>query len=143
MKSYINHNLVLPNLDVLTSGTIPPNPSEILNSNAMRKFMDIAESLYDIILIDSPPVGSVADASIIATFVDGTIIVVKSGKAEINAVKRAKESLEKVHANIIGVVLNDIDKKALGNKYDYGYYYGDATTRKKSIKKNRVKKLRS
>jgi protein-tyrosine kinase len=136
LKTYINHNLVLPNLDVLTSGTIPPNPSEMLNSKTMKRFMDIAGSLYDIILIDSPPVGSVTDASIISTYVDGTILVVKSGKSEINAVKRAKEALEKVHANIIGVVLNDLDKKAIGNKYDYRYYYTD-----ESVKKNFWKKL--
>ncbi len=133
-ESFIRHDIV-KNLHILTSGTIPPNPSELLNSNAMRNFITKAKEEYDIILLDSPPVGSVTDASIISTYVDATILVVKSGKVEIDTVKRAKETLEKVNANIIGVVLNNLDKKALGNKYYYQYYYSDDDSGKKKRKK--------
>lgn len=126
------------NLHILTSGTIPPNPSELLNSNAMRNFVAKAKEEYDIVLLDSPPVGSVTDASIISTYVDGTILVVKSGKVEVDAVKRAKETLDRVNANIIGVVLNNLDKKALGNKYYYSYYYSEDDGGKKKRKTNAV-----
>lgn len=137
LKSYIRHDII-KSLDILTSGTIPPNPSEILNSGAMKNFMERVRSEYDIVLIDSPPVCSVTDASIISTYVDGTILVVKSGKTEIDAVKRAKEILEKVNANIIGVVLNNLDKKSLGNNYYQHYYSDEVIGKKKKIgKKNK------
>lgn len=128
----------ISNLDIMTCGTIPPNPSELLNSNLMKKFIEEAKKEYDIVLLDAPPVGNVTDASIISTYVDGTILVVKSGKVEIDAVKRARELLEKVNANIIGVVLNNLDKKAKGNYYYYqNYYYSnDKKVKKKKQKKN-------
>ena len=135
--SFIRHDVV-KNLDVLTSGTIPPNPSELLNSNAMRTFLNEKKEEYDIILLDSPPVGSVTDAAVLSTFVDGTILVAKSGKVEVDAVKRAKEMLDQVNANIIGVVLNNLDKKAIGNNYYYQYYYSDETTDKKKRKKRKT-----
>lgn len=135
--SFIRHDVV-ENLDILTSGTIPPNPSEVLNSNSMRDFLEKVKAEYDIILLDSPPVGSVTDASIISTYVDGTILVAKSGKVEIDAVKRAKETLEKVNANIIGVVLNNLDKKTLGNNYYYQYYYSEEKAGKKRRKKKKI-----
>ncbi|NLX64745.1 MAG: CpsD/CapB family tyrosine-protein kinase [Clostridiaceae bacterium] len=128
--SFIRHDVV-NNLDVLTSGTIPPNPSELLSSNAMKSFIEKVKNNYDIILMDSPPVVSVTDASIISTYADATILVVKSGKTEIEAVKRAKELLEKINANIIGVVLNNIDKKAIGSNYYPYYYYSDDGKKKK------------
>ena len=104
----------------------------------MRNFVAKAKEEYDIVLLDSPPVGSVTDASIISTYVDGTILVVKSGKVEVDAVKRAKETLDRVNANIIGVVLNNLDKKALGNKYYYSYYYSEDDGGKKKRKTNAV-----
>lgn len=130
IKSYIRQDII-KNLDILTSGTIPPNPSEILNSKAIKNFMERVKLEYDIVLIDSPPVGSVTDASVISTYVDGTILIVKSGKVEINEAKRAKETLERVNANIIGVVLNNLEKKNLGNNIYYQYYYDDETAGKK------------
>ncbi len=136
LNSYIRRDIV-ENLDIITSGTIPPNPSEILNSKTMKNFMERIKSNYDIVLIDSPPVGSVTDASVISTYVDGTILIVKSGKAEINAVKRAKETLERVNANIIGVVLNHFEKKNFGNDYYYQYYYSDKTLGKKRKKQGK------
>jgi protein-tyrosine kinase len=134
-ESLIRHHKE-KNLHILTSGTIPPNPSELLNSNAMRNFIAKVKEEYDMVLLDSPPVGSVTDASIISTYVDGTILVVKSGKVEVDAVKKARETLERVNANIIGVVLNNLDKKALGNKYYYSYYYSEDDTGKKKRKRS-------
>lgn len=137
---YIRQSTV-PNLDILTSGTIPPNPSELLNSNSMKQFILKLREEYDIILIDAPPVGSVTDASIISTYVDGTILVVSSGRVEREALKRSKEMLDKVNANIIGVVLNNIDKKSNGNYYYYHYYYEDQEGQRVKHKKDRKKNI--
>lgn len=127
-------------LDILTSGTIPPNPSELLNSNSMKQFIKNVREEYDIILLDAPPVGNVTDAAIISTFVDGTIIVVNSGKVEIDALKRAKELLNKVNANIIGAVLNNMDKKANGSYY-YQYKYSEDNQKKGNKKRRKSPEL--
>lgn len=121
-QKYIN-KCPVENLDILTSGAIPPNPSELLNSNAMKQFIQKTKEDYDIIFIDSPPIGTVTDAAILSTIVDGTILVAASGVVERDALVRAKELLSKVKANIIGVVLNKLDKNAQGNYYYYYYYY--------------------
>lgn len=117
-------------LDILTSGPIPPNPAEILGSNKMKSFLENIKEDYDIILIDSPPVGMVTDAAVLSTICDGVIIVSAAGQAIINAAINAKELLEKVNANIIGVVMNKVPLKK-GGYYKYHYYsyyqsyYGD------------------
>lgn len=125
----------IPNLDLLTSGIIPPNPSEILASDSMKQFIQQVSSDYDIVIIDAPPVGIVTDAAIISTYVDGTILVANSGRVEIGAIKQAKGLLEQVNANIIGVVLNKLEKSDGKNKYSYQYYYGRRDTEKTKIKR--------
>lgn len=132
-KEYVEPSNI-PNLDILTCGTIPPNPSEVLASNSMKQFIQKASEEYDIIIMDAPPVGIVTDAAIISTYVDGTILVANSGHVEIEAIKRAKELLCQVNANIIGVVLNKLDKKSGKNKYNYQQYYSPSDTGKR-IKK--------
>jgi len=129
------------NLDIITSGAIPPNPSELLASNAMKEFVHKLRDDYDMIIIDSPPVGSVTDAAILSTIADGTVLVASSGKVEIEAITRAKELLVKVNANILGVVLNRLDRKAKGNDYYYSYYYysEDNDKQKKKNKKSKAK----
>ena len=112
-------------LSILTSGPLPPNPSELLSSIKMRKFLENVKLEYDMIILDSPPVGLVTDSAVLSTIVDGTILVIESGKTEIEAAQRAKELLDKVNANILGVVLNKIP---MGNRgsYKYSYYqYND------------------
>lgn len=134
-KSFIRQSSV-ENLDIMTSGTIPPNPSELLNSDAMKQFIKTLAEDYDLVLLDAPPVGSVTDASIISTYVDGTILIVYSGKTHIDEAKKAKELLDRVNANIVGVVLNKLDKRAKGNYYYYKYYYDDSGEKgKRKIKK--------
>lgn len=128
----------VPNLDILTCGTIPPNPSELLSSNSMKKFMQEVSADYDMIFMDSPPAVNVTDAAIISTFVDGTLLVAYSGHVDTGALKRAKELLDKVNANILGVVLNMLEKNAGANYYYYQYnYYGDEI---KNNKKGRRRK---
>ena len=121
------------NLEILTSGPIPPNPSEMLSSKSMLAFLEEVRSEYDIILLDAPPVGMVTDAAILSTITDGTILVAHSGKVEIAAIQRAKESLEKVNANIIGVVLNKLSRK-VSEKYYYQYNYCEEDNKKKERK---------
>lgn len=106
-------------LDILTAGKIPPNPSEMLGSQAMSSLLDELSNVYDVIILDSPPVLAVADAQILSTKVDGTVLVVRAEKTKKDTVLAAKGVLDKVNANILGTVLNGGDK----NKDNYYYYY--------------------
>ena len=107
-------------ITVITSGPIPPNPSELLGSQKMKDIMLQLKQLYDVIIIDAPPVGVVTDAAILSTIVDGTILVVASGKTEIDGAKRAKQLLENVGARILGVVMTMMP---VSKKGYYGYQY--------------------
>lgn len=107
-------------LDILTAGKIPPNPSEMLGSKAMSSLLDELSNVYDVIILDSPPVLAVTDAQILSTKVDGTVLVVRAEKTKKDTVLAAKGVLDKVNANILGTVLNGGDK----NKDNYYYYYG-------------------
>jgi capsular exopolysaccharide synthesis family protein len=98
-------------LDILTSGPIPPNPSELLGSKRMQIFLEKVKEDYDMVILDSPPAGLVTDAAILSTIVDGTILVCAAGKTEIDAIKATKAALDKVNANIIGVVMNKVPIK--------------------------------
>lgn len=111
------------NLHVLTAGPIPPNPAELLGSRRMKKFVKESETIYDMIILDSPPVGLVTDSAILSTVASGTILVCAVGQAEVEASMSAKGLLEKVDANILGVVLNKVPVKQGGYyKYHYSYY---------------------
>lgn len=112
-----------PNLEIITSGKIPSNPSEILYSNAMKNLIEKIKMEYDYVFIDTPPVIAVTDAVIMSQYIDGVVLVCSSGKTEVEMVKKAKESLAKVNANILGVVLNKIPLK--GQKYANYYYYSN------------------
>jgi capsular exopolysaccharide synthesis family protein len=111
---------IVPNLDILTSGPIPPNPSEILASKRLVSLLDELKGSYDLILIDTPPAIAVTDAQIVATKCDGVILVVDSGKVKRDIAAKAKANLEHVKARILGVVLNNVERK---NKDSYYYYY--------------------
>lgn len=111
-------------LDIIGSGPIPPNPAELLGSNRMKAFIDSMNKKYDMIILDSPPIGLVTDSAILSTIVDGTILVCAVGESDINATKRAKDLLDKVNANILGVVLNKVPINGGGYyKYHYSQYY--------------------
>jgi protein-tyrosine kinase len=111
----------IPHLHVIPAGPIPPNPAEMLNSKAMARFIQEVSMQYDHILFDTPPVIAVTDAQILASLVDGVILVVDSGSTNKDVAIKAKSLLENVKANILGVVLNN--KKMQGDSYYY-YYYG-------------------
>ncbi|WP_374702796.1 CpsD/CapB family tyrosine-protein kinase [Bacillus sp. UMB0893] len=107
-------------LSLLTSGPIPPNPAELMASKTMRQFIADAKRDYDIVLFDTPPVLAVADAQILSNSVDGVVLVVSSGRTELESAKKAKELLEQAQAKILGTVLNN--KKVQDSHYYY--YYG-------------------
>ncbi|KHD35743.1 capsular biosynthesis protein [Clostridium acetobutylicum] len=114
------------NLCILTAGKIPPNPAEMLSSKRMKAFLNEAKGVFKYIILDAPPVIAVTDPQILSTMVDGVVLVVSSGVADIEAAKRAKELLENVNANIIGSVLNRVDTESRRGYYGgYYYYYGD------------------
>ena len=111
----------LGNLDILTSGPIPPNPAEMLNSQRVREFWPMLLEHYDFVLVDAPPVLAVADASILATQMDGVIMVARYGVTRKEQVQQTREIFQKANANLIGVVLNQA--KMSGDDYNYYYYY--------------------
>ena len=111
-----NKNLVL-----LTSGKIPPNPSEMLSSKAMENLLEKLRENFDYVILDTPPVQAVTDSQILSTKADGTILVVRAERTKKESVHNAINLLKKVNANIIGTVLNGTDLSR--NKYQY--YYGE------------------
>lgn len=110
-----------PNLKLLTSGPIPPNPAELLGSEEMRKLLKTLSERFTHIIVDSPPAISFTDASILSTFVDGVILVVHGGRSSRAVVRRARQQLLDVGANIFGVVLNNV-KAQSKDYYGAGYY---------------------
>jgi len=111
-----------PNLKVLTSGPMPPNPAELLGSEEMRKLLRTLSEKFIHVIVDSPPAISFTDASILSTFVDGVILVVHGGRSSRAVVRRAKQQLLDIGANIFGVVLNNVKMESKSNYYYTGYY---------------------
>ncbi|EYE87668.1 hypothetical protein Q428_11955 [Fervidicella metallireducens AeB] len=132
-------NTRVENLSILTAGTKPPNPAELLGSEKMSSFVQEMKKIYDYIIIDTPPVIMVTDAQILSQYADGVLLVVASGEAEKDAVLRSKELLQKVDAKILGVVLNKIDASSKGRyNYYYQYYYGNDVKNIDDKRKNKL-----
>lgn len=113
----------LPKLKIITSGPIPPNPAELLSSAEMRNLLQFLRGNFKHVIIDSPPAISFTDAAILATLVDGVILVAMAGKSSIHLMRRFKQRLLNLGARIYGVVLNGIKSDSV----EYGYYgYGQA-----------------
>nr|WP_269144142.1 CpsD/CapB family tyrosine-protein kinase [Clostridium guangxiense] len=126
------------NLHIIPSGTIPPNPAEMISSNKMKSFIQRCKEEYDCILLDAPPVIAVTDAQLLSTEVDGVLLVVASQQADKDAVKKAKELLQNVKANIIGVVLTKTKSKSgYGKGYGYYYYYSEEDGKGKKKRKKK------
>lgn len=106
------------NLRLLASGTIPPNPSELLASRRMGEVIAALQALADMVLFDAPPVVAVTDAAVLANKVDAVLLVVSAGKTKREHAKKAKALLEKVNAHLIGTVLNNVK----GETGLYQYY---------------------
>ena len=97
-----------PGLSVLTSGPLPPNPAELLGSARMDSVLDELTRRADIVLVDTPPVVAVTDAAVLSAKVDGCLLVVGAGIVKRDLVRRARSLLDAVHANVIGVVVNNV-----------------------------------
>lgn len=110
----------VPNLYVLTSGPIPPNPSELLASKQMGEVLAEMKERFDMVIFDTPPILAVADAQILANQVDASLLIVSSSKTEKDAALKAKELLTQAKSKLLGAVLNN-RKMEEGNYY---YYYG-------------------
>lgn len=132
LESFIKKSSV-PNLDVITSGYIPPNPSELLASSRMDEAIAILKSKYDYVLFDAPPVIAVTDAMILAKKVDCLYLVVRVAQADKQVIKRAKELLENIGIEITGAVINGIIPQSYysSSEYHYYYYYYYGTEKKK------------
>jgi tyrosine-protein kinase Etk/Wzc len=110
------------NLYVVTSGIIPPNPSELLGSEHFSKLMKAWTEQYDVVLLDSPPLMVASDAAVLAAGSDGVIMVVRAGRTESELARAALQQLHGVGARVIGAVLNDPDAKGISYGTEYGYY---------------------
>jgi capsular exopolysaccharide synthesis family protein len=110
----------LDKLRVLTSGPLPPNPSELLGSERMRSLLGELKSRFDCVLLDSAPVGSVSDALVLSPLVDGVVLVVHAGGLPREVVQRVKAKLDQSQARLLGVVLNKVD---IEREQPYYYYY--------------------
>ena len=108
-------------LTVLTSGPIPPNPSELLGSGRMSRLLEELEQRFDMVLVDTPPVLAVTDAAVLAPKAGGVLLVTRAGQVARQQVVRAKEALEAVKANVLGVVLDGVQTE--GRDGYYYYYY--------------------
>lgn len=124
----IAHDTVVPNMQIICTGPIPPNPSELLHSAAFARLLAQLKTRFDRIIIDSPPIVPVTDATILGTQVDGTILVVRAFQTSRDLVRRAKRTLNDVGAHIVGSVLNavQLDRPEYGY-YRYQYYKRDAS----------------
>ena len=119
-KNYIKKTKI-ENLSVMFRGVTPPNPSELLGSEKNKTLISILKEQYDVVIFDSAPIsGSLTDSLIMSTLVDGVVIVAAQKKTPISAVNATKKSLQNVKANILGIVLNQVDTQS---RSYYGHYY--------------------
>ena len=122
-------------LHVIFSGPVPPNPAELLGGKQTQVLLEKLREIYDYIIIDCPPLGSVIDAAAIASFCDGAILIVAADRVKYNFAQGIKDQLEKSGCKIIGAVLNRVDmkKNPYGKRYSkyYGKYYGEYYGEKK------------
>ncbi len=109
----------IANLSVLTAGPISPNPSEMLSAIRMTELMEELKAVYDMIILDTPPVSHVTDAAVVAAKSDGVLLVASAGKVKKQAILKAKAALNHVQANLLGVVLNDVKPKRSKGRNTY------------------------
>lgn len=133
----LQHNPVAPGMDVLTSGDIPPNPSELLGSNRMEKLIGELVQEYDYVIVDLPPVNVVSDAIAMSRMLDGVVMVVRSGVSEQRMLAEALRQLKLVNVRILGFVYRDnaASTGKYSRKYSYRYkykkYYSEYSKKKK------------
>lgn len=114
------------NLDMVFSGPVPPNPSELLGNSRFKTLIETARKSYDLVIVDTPPLGSVIDTAVVSKCCDGAVIVIESGAISYRFARKVKEQLTVTGCRILGCVLNKVDMTGKGyyGKY-YGKYYGN------------------
>src|SRR5699024_8696800 len=126
-------------LTVLSSGAIPPNPSELLQTQAMSDLLADLRKQFDVILIDAPPLLPVTDAAILASQADGAVLVVRHGKTTRDQVHHSVDRLEGVGARLVGTVLNMTPNRTKSSYgYGYGYGYGESPAETSSTGRRRA-----
>lgn len=122
---------VMPNLEVLTSGVLPPNPVAMLDSQRMATLISHIGRDYDLVIFDTPPLSGIADAAVLSTLTDGILLVVRPGVVDFNSANSAKEFLTQSGQKVLGIVINDVNTKNEPNNYFYD-------TKKRQIEQNLV-----
>ena len=131
-------------LDIIFAGPYPPNPTELVGSTAFKELITENRDRYDYIIIDAAPLGLVIDAAVMATCCDGAVVVINEGRIKYRMAQSVKEQLEKSGCRILGVVLNQIDRKRTvassdtyyGSKYESSYYGYSGKSEQKSVRPN-------
>jgi capsular exopolysaccharide synthesis family protein len=113
----------LTKLNLLPSGPVPPNPAELIGSEQMANLLKLLQHNFTHVVVDSPPIASFTDGVLIASMVDGVILVVNSGKSSRQVVRRSRQLLQDIGAKIFGVVLNNVNLRSQDNYYYYQSYY--------------------
>lgn len=131
MEKIINKTII-PNLCFIPSGPVPPNPAELLTSGKLKGLLEELKKRFDRIIIDSPPILTVADTSILSNIADGVIQVIRAGFVNMDAAVRTKQMLMEAKARIIGVILNNVAIKKEDSYYYYHYYYAEDKKKKVS-----------
>ncbi|RDU21988.1 CpsD/CapB family tyrosine-protein kinase [Anaerosacchariphilus polymeriproducens] len=129
----------IKNLDLILSGPVPPNPSELFGSQSFSLLIKELKESYDYIIIDTPPLGSVIDSAVISRECDGMLIVIEANAINYKFAQRVKEQLDKTGCKILGTVLNkvDLNKKGYMSKHygaNYGRYYNNEYSAKSAKK---------
>jgi capsular exopolysaccharide synthesis family protein len=132
------------NLSFISAGTIPPNPSEMIESKAMQDFISGMRKIYDVVIFDSAPIIAVTDSEILASLVDATILVVSAEKTEYDMMGKAVELIKRGSSSFIGAVLNNFTyKSGYGSYYKYYYYYSHPANGKAAKSRRKTDKTKS
>lgn len=142
-------NSTIENLDVLPAGQVPPNPTSLLQNGSLKFLLDYAREIYDVIIIDTPPIGLVVDAAIIAQFCDASLVITEQGRIRRRFLSRSIDQMKQSGAQFLGVILNKVENKlasygAYGGYGVYGEYgsYGGYGNYGKSSKESQGEKKR-
>lgn len=133
LSSYLTRDVIqdviksseIPNLSLIVAGPLPPNPSELLSSQRMKDFIDMVTDKFDVVIFDAAPLIHVTDTTILSALVNGTILVIRSGRTTFDVAKRGTKLLRDANSRILGAVLNGLDTQKEGYRYLYPYYYYD------------------
>ena len=125
----------VPNLSIIPAGPTPPNPAELLTSIKTKELIEELKKNFDRIIIDAPPVLTVADTAIMANMADGVVQIIRAGFVNLDPILRTKQRLLEAKAHILGVVLNDVEVKKEDSYYYYHYYYGEENKQQGQAKK--------